>query len=495
MKKTRLAGLDDWVNLESPTLGDCQGYPDMMGGESIVGDGHCQDEPHVPKGWNRAEKMRKMRDKMKRCAEMRKEKRFQPVTGVIEVERVKRKALTRRGEKYLQAGDVDNKLVQDKSKNQVLVGSDVEALYPSLQDTKVAEIIFNAIMETKVGFDGVNYQEGARYIVLNCSEHECRSGPLGRVLPSRRFVNGARPGVTGAGPMGSEMGDQEQWKFPRVTLSKREKRLMVATVMRIAVLTLFRTHTYTFGGRYYLQKAGGPIGLRSTCAIARLVMLWWDEELLQVMVKNNVITDAEARYMDDIRLWLWSIRMGWRWTGKALEYCREWREEDRRKGLTPLQKTTEILEGMMNSICAFLTLTMETADGFPDNRLPTLDLNIWIGKDNIIYYVFFEKSMASTQTIQRRSAMPENGRMATLNQELVRRMLNTSEDLGMEERVIVVDKYCQKLTDSGYLRDQVKRVVVGGLTGYEKRRGLSLLHPSHKKYRPLHESRKYKARD
>ena len=197
-----------------------------------------------------------------------------------------------------------------------------------------------------------------------------------------------------------------------------------------------------------------------------------------------MITDAETRYMDDTQLWLWSIRMGWWWTGQALEYCKEWREEDRKKGLTTLQKTTEILSGMMNSNCAFL---METADDFPDNRLPTLDLNI--------YYVFFEKSMASTQTIQRRSAMPENGRMATLNQELVRRMLNTSEDLGMEERVIVVDKYCQKLTDSGYLREQVKRVVVGGLTGYERRRGLSLLHPAHKKYRPLHESRKYKARD
>ena len=35
--------------------------------------------------------MRKMRYKMKNCAEMRKEKRLQPVTGEIEVERVKRK--------------------------------------------------------------------------------------------------------------------------------------------------------------------------------------------------------------------------------------------------------------------------------------------------------------------------------------------------------------------------------------------------------------------
>ena len=128
-------------------------------------------------------------------------------------------------------------------------------------------------------------------------------------------------------------------------------------------------------------------------------MLWWDEELIELLVKNNIITNAGARYMDDIRIWLWSIMMEWRWTGKEMEYCAEWREEDRRKGITPLRKTTEILAGMMN-------LTMETGDDFQDGRLPTLDLNIWIGQNNKVLYIFFEKPMASKQTIQERSAMP-----------------------------------------------------------------------------------------
>ena len=57
--------------------------------------------------------MRSMREKMKRCADLRKEKMFQPVLGEIEVERVKTKRIsqTRRGERYLKAGEVDNKLV------------------------------------------------------------------------------------------------------------------------------------------------------------------------------------------------------------------------------------------------------------------------------------------------------------------------------------------------------------------------------------------------
>ena len=57
--------------------------------------------------------------------------------GEIEVERVKtkRKAQTRRGERYLKAGEVQAGPKQ--SVNQVVVSSDVEALYPSLEDTKV----------------------------------------------------------------------------------------------------------------------------------------------------------------------------------------------------------------------------------------------------------------------------------------------------------------------------------------------------------------------
>ena len=115
--------------------------------------------------------------------------------------------------------------------------------------------------------------------------------------------------------------------------------------------------------------------------------------------------------------WLNSVRLGWRWTNGGLRFSMEWRREEMLKGMTGLQKTVEVLKGIMNSISDFLVLTMESADDF-DGRLPTLDLSIWIGKDNATYYIFFEKPMASSMVIQRRSAMPENMRMATLSQEV-----------------------------------------------------------------------------
>ena len=65
----------------------------------------------------------------------------------------------------------------------------------------------------------------------------------------------------------------------------------------------------------------------------------------------------------------------------------------------------------------------------------------------------------------------------------------------MKERVGVIDNYCQKLTDSGYQHDQVRKVVTGGLTGYERRRGLSMLDSTDRKFRPLHESRTHNAKN
>ena len=71
--------------------------------------------------------------------------------------------------------------------------------------------------------------------------------------------------------------------------------MVVATVMKIAVLVLFRTHVYEFGGKFFLQKKGGPIGLRSTCAIARIIMLWWDEQFMSLVAKSNLTTEEQVR--------------------------------------------------------------------------------------------------------------------------------------------------------------------------------------------------------
>ena len=80
-------------------------------------------------------------------------------------------------------------------------------------------------------------------------------------------------------------------------LTTLERRLIVAKVMHTAVITLFQTHSYAFGVKYSLQKKGGPIGLRSTCCITRIVMTWWDKQFLELCAKSNLNLEDKQRYM------------------------------------------------------------------------------------------------------------------------------------------------------------------------------------------------------
>ena len=62
--------------------------------------------------------------------------------------------------------------LQDYSLPMVVVGSDVEALYPSLDVDRVCEMIYGAVMNSKIKWNNVDYREAARYIALNWSAEE-----------------------------------------------------------------------------------------------------------------------------------------------------------------------------------------------------------------------------------------------------------------------------------------------------------------------------------
>ena len=62
-------------------------------------------------------------------------------------------------------------------------------------------------------------------------------------------------------------GDEEQWLFPSVVLTKEEKRGILAEVMKIVSELMFETHPYTLNGNVYKHRKGGPIGLRRRLAL------------------------------------------------------------------------------------------------------------------------------------------------------------------------------------------------------------------------------------
>ena len=313
--------------------------------------------------------------------------------------------------------------------------------------------------------------------------------PLRRVLPVRKFKTGGRPWVTGEVEKA-----EKSWYMKNVEWTNWEKRLAVAEMTGIGVMSMMNTHLFQWAGKFYLQRKGGPIGLRATCAVARVTMLFWDEKLMKKMSENNLTSDDGSRYMDDIRLIMNAIQMGWRWMDGGMYFSDKWKEEDMSDDRTATQRTSDIIKGIMNSIMSFLNLTMEIGDDFQDGKLPTLDVKVWVeSKSKILIYEYFEKEMKTNMVIQRKSALCENINVNSLSQEVVRVSLNFSELLEIETRVRHLDNVCLRMKTSGYDTPFIRKIMLNGLKSYEGKLKKSRIPEGRKGYSPLHHGKCYNA--
>ena len=355
--------------------------------------------------------------------------------------------------------------LQDYTTPMVIIGSDVVQLYPNLDIDQVVDVVEREVMETKLEWNDIDYLEASRYVALNWSEERCKKSGLRRILPSRRWKTGTRPGLRGTGPQGGERGDTEQWIFRNVKLTKHEKRLLVGTVVKIATEAMFKNHYYGFGGKIFHQREGGPIDLRGTCSIARLVMQVFDVKWESKLRRVGLMMWLYGRYMDDGRSFMQPVKRGWKWQGGELLFSRGWELEEMQEGVTPEGKTKIIMLESMQGVETYLEFTVESPEDF-DGWLPTLDTNLRVEKDNQISYKFYEKPTSTNTVIRKESALSENQKIQILSQELVRRLFNTKETLNKEYRSLIINEYTQKIINSGYSSDQVKKIILSGVKGY-----------------------------
>ena len=67
-----------------------------------------------------------------------------------------------------------------------------------------------------------------------------------------------------------------------------------------------------------MQEEEGSIGERFTMALARIVMLDWDQKLLKLARENDVSMLMYKRYVDDGNQGLRSLPLGARWSDEEM---------------------------------------------------------------------------------------------------------------------------------------------------------------------------------
>ena len=152
--------------------------------------------------------------------------------------------------------------------------------------------------------------------------------------------------------------------------------------------------------------------------------------------------------------WLHIFRIAYRW------YAFEDRE------ISAVERTKRILWGSMGGVEDFLTFTVETEEDFEDGWLPTLDMAVRVSPANQLLFKFWEKPTNTNRTIHKRSSMGENMKQQILTQEIIRRLGNTCEGLSKEVYEGILNEVSQKMINSGYEVDQVRKIVVAGIKGW-----------------------------
>ena len=125
----------------------------------------------------------------------------------------------------------------------------------------------------------------------------------------------------------------------------------------------------------------------------------------------------------------------------------------------------------LKGIESYLDFTVETGEDEEFLRgggwLPTLDTSMKVSERNQVVFKFFQKPMSRKMTVQMESAMEENSKMKILSNDLVRRFLSSSEELGTEEKTRIVDEYAEMLLTSGYTIQKSREIILSGIKGYE----------------------------
>ena len=197
----------------------------------------------------------------------------------------------------------------------ITIGSlDVVSMFPNLKASEVSKMVFEAVKISKINFMGFDYQQIGIYLALNLSKNEIKELGLSKFVPTRLVKKGGKSKI--------KMSSQEtrspniylqKWSFTPFTPNLKEKRLMFSKAMEIAVKVCFRNHLYQFKGLVYRQTEGGPIGLRLSMAVSRIVMGMWDKQLSKLGEASGWVIHLLKRYVDDVSAILETLKMGVRW--------------------------------------------------------------------------------------------------------------------------------------------------------------------------------------
>ena len=103
-----------------------------------------------------------------------------------------------------------------------------------------------------------------------------------------------------------------------------------------------------------------------------------------------------------------------------------------------------------------------------DKKLPALDLKVYLNDQFKVMHEFYEKPTKNQRVILASSALSWSQKRSVHTQEILRRMKNTSHELGVETQKKYISEYLLKMKRSGYGKNFRSQVLLSAKSAYQK---------------------------
>ena len=344
---------------------------------------------------------------------------------------------------------------------------DAEALYPSIHIEDIMDGIMDIVTSAPIDFKNVNIDEMLKFVVIMYSEEEIIQHKLQNVVPLRQVnIDGTTRGKPTLAYLDSDTYtrvsngkkelDVQKWIFKSRKPTRIQKRKIIALVLMATAKTILGNHIYSFNGKIYKQKSGGPIGEDSATKSAKVVMYkfinGYKQKLIKLSLQEHIV--LLKIYVDDLNQARLCLPFGTRyirgkiyipgqgWKGRAKAGDALSPEEKRsieleanaRHALGGTQAQREKESAIVYRLIAndILPRSIRMKEDIPSNHpsgcLPILDTQMEIVNGRIIHH-HYSKPMSSLEITNRRSAMSKSTKLSILIQEGARRARNTSKEL------------------------------------------------------------------
>jgi len=141
-------------------------------------------------------------------------------------------------------------------------------------------------------------------------------------------------------------------------------------------------HDFQLDGTIYRQSKGGAIGMDLTGVVSDIYMCKWDQGILEGMERAGMNTVMYKRYKDDVNVIL---------------------EEEKESETVTDGEVMDRVKLIANGVDENLKVTTDCGDNYESKRVPVLDLEVWIGRnernETKVLYSHYTKPVASRATI------------------------------------------------------------------------------------------------